>query len=88
MNRQLCNEVFTLFLKSLKFPRDENLIEIFSCSTCETRDTDGERVLKGVVMDGTALGILGTPPNFSRDMKVVMPVKGVPDKQYIIRDAK
>ena len=88
VNRLLCNEVFSLFLKSLKFPRNENLFELFSCSTCETRDSDGKRVLKGVVMDGTALGILGTLPNFSRHTKVVMPLKGVPNEQYIIRDAK
>ena len=55
---------------------------------CETRYTHGEKVIKGVVMDGTALGILGALPNFSRHAKFVNPVKGVPDKQYIVRDPK
>ena len=29
INRQICNDAFTHFLKLLKFPRDEDLFEIF-----------------------------------------------------------
>ena len=34
VNRQKYYEVFTLFLKSLNFPRDENVLKLFSCSMC------------------------------------------------------
>ena len=39
-------------------------------------------------MDGTALGIFGTLPNFYRHTESVMPIKGLPGKQYIIRGPK
>ena len=45
-------------------------------------------MIKGVVMDRTALGILGALPKFSRHAQFVNPVKGVPDKQNIVRHPK
>ena len=71
-----------------KFPRDEDLFELFSCSICERKNSGAKIVFKGVVMDGTVLRILGALPNFSRHTKVVKPVKGVPEKQYIVREPK
>ena len=81
VHRKICNDAFTLFLKLLKFPRDEDLYRLFSCSIFETRDASSENMLKDIVMDGTALGIISALPNFSRHTRVLKPVKGVPDKQ-------
>lgn len=47
-----------------------------------------QKVLKEVVMDETVLEILGALPNFSRYTNMVIPVKGVPDKQFIILGPK
>lgn len=88
VTRQLSNDAFTLFLKALKFPRDEDLAQLFSCSVCETNDVSGEKYLGGIVMDGTALGILGALPNFSRHEKRVCPVPKIADRQYLMRSPK
>ena len=87
-SRQLSNEAFTCFLKTLTFSKEENLFELFSCTDCEKRDSDGNYYLDGIVMDGTALGILGTLPNFVRHSEVVHSVPRIPDRQYLIRDPK
>ena len=39
-------------------------------------------------MDDTGIGILGTLPKLSRHTKIVKPVSGVPDKQYLMRETK
>jgi len=88
INRQRGNEAFSAFLKTLKFPRDEDLHELFSCSKCERNFQSGTRELDAVVMDGTALGILGTLPEFTRETRTVSSVPRVPDKQYIMPTPK
>ena len=88
VSRQLCNESSTLFMKLLKFPRDEHLFALFSCSVSETNNSARVKTLNGVVTDGTALGILGTLTKFSRHTKIAKPVSGVPDKQYLMREPK
>ncbi len=88
MSRQLSNEAFTLFIKTLKFPNHKDLIELFSCSACEKRDDHGNRYFDRVVMDGTALKILETLPTFERHTGVVSSVPCIPDKQYIMREPK
>ena len=86
--RQLNNQAFTTFLKKLTFHSEKHLVELFTCSDCETTDYDNNRILSGVVMDGTALGILGTLPQFVRPIKECTAVPRVPDRQYLIRKAK
>lgn len=87
-SRQLSNEAFTSFLKTLRFTREGDLFELFSCPDCEKRDADGNRYFDGIVMDGTALGILRTLPNFIRQAEIVSAVTRVPDRQYLIREPK
>ena len=45
-------------------------------------------MLDVMVIDGTALRILGTLPKFSRHIKMVKPVSGVPHKEYLVREPK
>jgi len=88
VNRQRGNEAFSGFLKTLKFPHDDDLYSLFSCSKCERDPESGTRDLAAVVMDGTALGILGSLPKFNRETRSVSAVSRVPDKQYIMRKPK
>ncbi len=88
VSSQLSNESFTLFIKTLKFPNHKNLIELFFCFVCEKRDDHGNRYIDGVVMDVTALGILGTLPTFERHTEVVSSVPLIPEKQFIMREPK
>lgn len=75
------NEAFSLFLKTLRFTHDEDLFSLFSCSKYELNPDSPSRNLSGVVIDGTALRILVTLPDFQRDKRLVPPVSKVPDKQ-------
>jgi len=84
ISRQNANEAFSEFLLKLRFPREEDLHQLFSCATCEKETLDGQKRMDGIVMDGTALGILGTLPNFNRAINVVEAVQRVPKRQYIM----
>lgn len=44
--------------------------------------------MEGVVMDGSAVGILGSLPRFERLVSLVEPVTRSADKQYIMKNAK
>ena len=88
LNRQVANDAFAAFLCTLQFPSEQDLSRLFSCSTCEKELPSGERVMDGVVMDGTAVGILDKLPQFQRDINLILPVPRVPDRQYIMRTAK
>jgi len=87
-NRQRGNEAFSAFLKTLKFPQDDDLYSLFSCKKCEREPRSESRDLAAIVMDGTALGILGTLPTFNRETRIISPVPRIPDKQYIMRKPK
>ena len=80
-HRKLSNDAFTMLLKTLRFPDDNDLFELFSCSTCENEDDDeaGSRYFDGVVMDGTALGILECLPEFVRNTQLISVVPGIPE---------
>lgn len=88
INRQRGNEAFSAFLKTLRFPKDEDLYSLFSCTKCERDPSSGTRELDAVVMDGTALGILGSLPKFNRQTRTVKAAPRMPDKQYIMRKPK
>ena len=89
VNRQRGNEAFAEFLMLLKFPAKEDLKSLFTCGTCESRGEDGEeKRMDVVIMDGTALGILGTLPEFERLTSVVPPIQRISTLQYIMRSPK
>jgi len=88
LHRQKGNEAFSAFLKTLRFPHDDDLYALFSCPKCERDTESASRDLGAVVMDGTALGILGTLPKFNRETRLVSAVARVPDRQYIMRKPK
>ena len=66
LNRQRANEVLTSILMKLRFPGKVDMHRLFSCNKCEKELSNGERILDGVVMDGTAMRILGKLPEFDR----------------------
>ena len=86
--RQRGNEAFTEFLMTLKFPRDQDIFELFSCSKCEQNVGNGFKRMDGVVMDGSAVGILGKLPPFERQVRIMKPTARISDRQYLIRVPK
>ncbi len=88
MNRHRADEAFTSFLMILRFPREEDIHMLFSRKNCERESSTGERMLDAVVMEGTAMGILGRLPEFERRTCEIEPVKNVTKRQYIMRNAK
>ncbi len=62
--------------------------ELFSCRNCERNSSNGGRTLDGVVMNGTAMGILGKLPKFERRSREMNPVKPVAKRQYFMCNAK
>jgi len=88
ISRRMANEAFGLYLKSLRFPSKHDLQDLFSCTQCELKDPNGQRQWKGVVMDGTATGILNSLPKFNRPTSIVQAIKGISDMQYIMPPPK
>lgn len=84
-SRQRANEALSKFLTTLRFPRDEYLNNLFSCSTCERPTSRGEKRLEAVVMDGTALGILPSLPDSERIRAVFPVVRRISEHQYMIQ---
>lgn len=73
----------------LKFRTKEDLECLFTCAKCESRTEDGEeKRMDTVIMDGTALGILGALPQFERITSVVPPIQRVSTRQDIMRTPK
>lgn len=50
LNRQTANDAFGAFVSTLRFPSDEDLASLFTCSDCEITMGNGERRMDGVVM--------------------------------------
>ena len=78
--RQNSIDAFSLFLKRIEFYQKQDLHELFSCKTCVVDAENGEMQIDGVVMDGLAMRILGTLPDFIRHMKVVSCVPRASEK--------
>ena len=66
ISRQICKEYFTSFLMRLRFPESQGMSELFSSRNCKVTLPNGEARFDGVVMDGTAVLILGNLPSFQR----------------------
>ncbi len=84
-SRRSSNTAFSKFLSILVFPPESALSSIFTCSTCERRENDGERILDPVVIDGTAVGILGILPNYRRICATVPRVTKCIPQLYLMR---
>lgn len=67
-NRQQANSAFSSFLRTIEYPSSEKISSMFTCSTCEKQNEEGKSVLRAVVLDGTATGVLGKLPAFRRPM--------------------
>ncbi len=64
------------------------MVNLFSCSECEVELENGAKMFDGVVMDGTVVRILVALPNFVRDIRIVLPVTSIADRQDIMRTPK
>ena len=87
-SRQRGNDAFSAYLKTLRFVEEDYLSNLFSCKKCARNPESENRDLDAVVMNGTALGILGTVPQFERHTKVLSAVPGISDRQYKMRNPK
>lgn len=83
--RRTTSDAFSLFLRIVEYPRNEVLGKVFRCSTCESIDADGNRKMEGLVMDGTATGILGRLPLFKRPSHHILGASNTSPQQHIIR---
>lgn len=83
-HRRLGASAFAKFLKTLEFPTEKVLFQLFSCETCEKKQDDGTRRLDAVVMDGTAVGVLKRLPKFDRLHQLVPRVDKCTRKQFLI----
>ena len=72
----------------LRFLREEDMHKLFSCKNCKRESSTGERMLDAVVMDVTAMYILGRQPEFERRTCEIEPVQNAAERQYIMRNAK
>ena len=84
INRQRANEAINYYMLTLQLP-DHELACIFSCSICERTLSTGEKEINGVVMDGTAVGILGALPKFQRVKHEIPSVNGISAYQYLMK---
>ncbi len=86
--RQRGNEAFSSFLMTLFFSTDLDIFELLSCSKCKRRLKDCSKRMDGIVMDASAIGILGKLPEFERVNYEMNVVSRISDRQYIMRVVK
>lgn len=82
-NRQRANEAFNKYLVTLWFP-DDDLNALFTCTKCERTWPDGTKQMDGIVMDGTAAGILEELPKFVRVQRSIPSISSVAEVQYLM----
>ena len=81
--RQRGNEAFSAFLMTLKFPKERGIFDLFSCSKCERTLEDGSKRMDGVLMDGSAIGIIGKLSNFKHVTHLMNVVPRISDRQHV-----
>lgn len=86
-NRRQASIVFGYFLRSLSYPEDRDVASLFHCSQCEIIGPDGIKTMRAIVLDGTAIGILGDLPNVERRTLTIHPVKNSGGSQFVIKYA-
>ena len=59
--------------------------DFFYCESCTVIDTSGDERMEGVVIDGTALGILRALAQFERVSLTIPPAPHISKKQNLIR---
>lgn len=69
--RRASNMCFSLYVKKLVFPSEKDLSSLFSCTKCEKVTETGDKKMKAIVIDGTAVGILANLKGFHRPHAMV-----------------
>ena len=83
--RQRANGAFTFLLMNLTLLIQDDVHSLFSCTKCERRMPDGTKRLDGIVMDRTAMGILGKLPNYERVKNKLFPSRNMAVRQYLMQ---
>ena len=77
LKRRMGNRAISLYLKTLGFPSDSILNSFISCTSCFRIQGDDFKRWDGVVMDGTATGILEKLSTFHNPKEVIQAIKNV-----------
>ncbi len=88
LNRQTTKEAFCKFLMALRFPNNEDVCNLYGCTNCEKREEEDIKRMDAIVLDGTAMSILGKLPPFDRQTSTAHAAERVAIEQYIIRTPK
>ena len=84
LKRRMGNVSFNTLLRTLRFSKASNLFDLFLYRTCKTNTSAGISRWKGVVIDGTATGILSRLPKFHRPSLVIRRMRGNTSEQYLM----
>lgn len=83
--RRSTSNTFAIFLRVIEYPPDVLNDKVFRCTTGETSDASGKVMMYGLVIDGTATGILGDLPKLQRPQININAAKGTASQQFIFR---
>lgn len=82
------SDAFAAFLGTVALTGENLLGTVFNCTNCEDTCIDGSKLLKSVVLDGTATGILGDLLQFKREAILAESVKDSRKLQFLFAPAK
>ena len=87
IRRRSSNDILTEFIKTIRPPFGIPLSEFFKCYTCEEAPLHNGNSMprvKGIVLDGTATGILGDLPNYVRyPVEELLSISSISNKHFI-----
>lgn len=81
-NRRQASSVFGGFLQTLAYTRKDDVAAMFNCPRCEITMAGGKKTIR----DGTATGILGELPQFTRPNIVLGAAKNTACVQFVLRN--
>ena len=80
--RQHGNEAVSVFIMTLRFPKNEFILASFHALNMSKSYRKGQKRMDAVVMDCTSIGILGKLPDFKRITTHLSTISRVPDHAY------
>lgn len=86
-NRRTARRAFIAFVSTLVVLSGVNLCELFKCETCETKHLDRTNRIAGIVLDGTATGLLGELPSYECKNFQVFATTDCSKHQFIVQES-
>lgn len=86
--RRIANDAFSRFLKLLRFSTEDAVKKLFTCKKCTQLLPNGQLRWSGILMNGTATGILDVLPDFHCETRVLIALNRISEIQYIIPTPK